>query len=818
MNAAQQQAVQVVDGPLLILAGPGSGKTRTVTHRIAYLLEQGIPGRQILALTFTNHAADEMASRLETLSPGATVWTSTFHKFCARLLRKYAPQVGLEANYTIYDADDSQRMLKRVLQEEGIRNSHFTPQRIANWISRAKNNLIRYEQFQPRPGDPLESLMAEIYPAYQRRLYLANACDFDDLLLHVANLLRDAPEIRQELDRRYRYILVDEYQDTNLTQYGIVRALSLEFPNLCVTGDPDQSIYGWRGANIKNILEFEKDYPSTKVVRLEENYRSTPAILRAASCLIEHNQQRKAKALFTKNPEADPVRLTVYADSHIEADSIALRMEEAIASGKRRPKDFAILYRTNALSVGWEAALRAHRIPYRLLQGIEFYQRKEIKDVLSYLQLLNNPQDENAFLRCVNTPSRGIGQRSLDHLLTAAKSHGSSLLEAARSVENISKIAKRSAKAIQKFVKLYDELSQTIAEPVEAILGHVLTETEFLQHLRDSDSEEDQERLSNVEELLSVTRAFDEDHGGAGTLEDFLEQSSLVAAQDDLDGEEDRVTLMTFHASKGLEFPVVCLVALEEGFLPHENSKQHPDQIEEERRLFFVGITRAKEELWLSQARIRLYRGRRAMTVPSSFLFELPREELALDTSGGRLVELDESSWESDRDEYAQVEPEEWKPRSPADLKKLEEKLWNKPSWQEEEEEDPLPESPPESEATAEEKPDDAADASASLWAKLSTAADLSGGDDEPNASTSASREDRRTRARRKQETSRKVSQEVEQFATGMAVRHPHYGLGKIIALSGTGINRKATVRFVSQAGEKSFVLAHSPLVPTKKK
>ncbi|MGH7193433.1 MAG: ATP-dependent helicase, partial [Candidatus Saccharimonadales bacterium] len=350
LTSAQRDAVEHIDGPLLILAGPGSGKTRVVTHRIAHLLHHGIPPRQILALTFTNKAAEEMKSRLAPLAPGEAVWMGTFHRFCARLLRQYAPLVGLGENYTIYDADDSAAMLRRACQEADLGVIHFTPQQIGSAISWAKNNLILPEQYQPRVGQPLGAVAARVYPIYQRRLSQANAADFDDLLLHVATLLRHNDELRATLDERYRYILVDEYQDTNLAQYAIVRALSNTYPNLAVTGDPDQSIYGWRGANIKNILEFEHDYPNVRIVRLEQNYRSTRRILRVADELISHNVRRKHKELFTENDEGLPVRLVRYGTQRDEARHIAQRIAEAVRGGLRRPRDFAVFYRTNALS------------------------------------------------------------------------------------------------------------------------------------------------------------------------------------------------------------------------------------------------------------------------------------------------------------------------------------------------------------------------------------------------------------------------------------------------------------------------------------
>ncbi|MCH5373058.1 MAG: UvrD-helicase domain-containing protein, partial [Planctomycetes bacterium] len=421
LTPAQREAAEHIDGPLLILAGPGSGKTRVVTHRVANLLQHGIPPYQILALTFTNKAAGEMRQRIETLTNQRGVWVGTFHSFCARLLRRYAPMVGLQENYSIYDTDDSRRVLKAVLAESALEITHTTPEAIAQAISWAKNRLIMPDQYTPRHGNPTGAIVQHLYPEYQQRLIAANAVDFDDLLLHVATLLRDNPELRRYLDDRYRYILVDEYQDTNVAQYAIVRALSIDHSNLAVTGDPDQSIYGWRGANLSNILDFEKDFDDVRVVRLEQNFRSTPNILRVADQLISYNERRKPKKLYTENAEGTPVRLVVYPTGRDEADAIAARIAEEIDSGRRKAGDFAVFYRINALSRSLEHAMRSLGIPYQIVNGLEFYQRKEIKDVLAYLQLLNNPRNDFALLRIINTPTRGIGKKSVERLMNHSR-------------------------------------------------------------------------------------------------------------------------------------------------------------------------------------------------------------------------------------------------------------------------------------------------------------------------------------------------------------------------------------------------------------
>src|SRR6478672_7336043 len=633
LTAAQLAAVTHVDGPLLILAGPGSGKTRVVTHRIAHLLHQGIAGKNILALTFTNKAADEMKARLARLLPLPTVWMGTFHRFCARLLRMYGQLVGLSENYSIYDMDDSRRMLAEAILDEGVDLSHTTPEAISHAISWAKNNLMGPDEYVPRRGHHIGGIVQRVYPAYQRRLLQANAVDFDDLLLHVARLLKDNEEVRARLDERYRYILVDEYQDTNLAQYAIVRALSRNHPNLAVTGDPDQSIYGWRGANLSNILEFEKDFPSVKVVRLEQNYRSTKAILRIADELIRHNVRRKKKELFTDNAEGAAVRLTAYPTQRDEADDIAAQIAGAIHNESRRPRDFAIFYRTNALSRQIEHSLREHVVPYQIVNGLEFYQRKEIKDILAYLHLLNNPRSDVALLRVINTPVRGIGKATIDRLRDYARMSGLPLLEAARRAGVVEGISKKSAVAVAKFIALFDRIGEAIHGAIEEIVGLVLSETGYREVLENSESEEEQDRLANIEELLTAAREFDVKHPEANSLEQFLEETSLVADTDAWETETDRVTLMTLHAAKGLEFPAVFIVACEQGLLPHDRSLYDDDKLEEERRLLFVGITRAREELQLSYAQYRAFRGQTSPTVPSSFLMELPRHEMKLSDS-----------------------------------------------------------------------------------------------------------------------------------------------------------------------------------------
>jgi DNA helicase II / ATP-dependent DNA helicase PcrA len=787
LTSAQLAAVNHVDGPLLILAGPGSGKTRVVTHRIAHLLELGIPARNIIALTFTNKAADEMKRRVAQLAPLASVWMSTFHRFCARMLREYAPHIGLPENYSIYDTSDSLSALKQAIDLLDLDLTHTTPDRVQSAISWAKNNLITPEQYEPRSGSPLGAIVARVYPEYQKRLLESGAVDFDDLLLHTAVLLRENPEIRRRLDERYRYILVDEYQDTNLAQYTIVRAMSVDYPNLAVTGDPDQSIYGWRGANLSNILDFEHDYPNVKIVRLEQNYRSTKRILRVADRLISYNKRRKLKSLFTDNAEGKPVQLIFHPTQRDEAEQIAAYIETEVRAGRRRPRDFAVFYRTNALSRALEFALREFSIPYQMVNGLEFYQRKEIKDVIAYLHLLNNPRDNVAFTRIINTPPRGIGRGTIGKLQIYANQRGITLLAAAREAGLIEGLNKKAAVAVAKFVAMFDHLMVSATAPVEEIIGHVLADSGYHDFLKESEDEDDQERLANIEELLTAAREFDETHPATGALEAFLEQAALVNDTDAWEVEDDRVTLMTVHAAKGLEFPVVFLIALEEGIFPHERSRNEEEQLEEERRLLFVAITRAREELHLSRACYRHYRGQFRPTVPSAFLMELPQEELDFQqpkTAGA----IDDAFSTALSDIQSEGEyADDAVDFDPHDLE------FSRPS---------LPVFSDNSGDAAQSMSVSASRAEgatvAALPLRLTTAAELvaRNADAKQNPSPPV----------------QALSPEV--FHQGMVVQHPTYGLGKIIALSGGGAKRKATVMFASGAGEKHFVISQSPLRP----
>ncbi|KAA5539929.1 AAA family ATPase [Roseiconus nitratireducens] len=782
LTPPQRDAVCHVDGPMLILAGPGSGKTRVVTHRIAYLLQHGIPEWQIAALTFTNKAADEMRLRVDALAPGRQVWMGTFHRFCAQLLRRYASMVGLQENYSIYDTSDSKQAMKRAIEAAGVSTSHASPEQIAQSISKAKNQLMTPETMQMHGLSPKETVAAKVYPVYQQQLLTANAVDFDDLLLHVANLLRHQPELRSDLDARFRYILVDEYQDTNLAQYAIVRALSIDHPNLSVTGDPDQSIYGWRGADLNNILDFEKDYPSVKTVRLEQNYRSTPNVLRVADQLIRHNRRRKQKELFTDNPDGQPVILRMFENGYEEADAIADEIVSAVSTDVARPSDFAIFCRMNSLTRSLEHALRGRGVPYQIVNGVEFYQRKEIKDVLAYLHLINNPGHDVALQRVINTPTRGIGAKTVQRLQRFADDHHVPMLEAARRADEIDSLAKRSATMVKKFVTLYDRLATKATAPLEDLLRFVVQESGYDKHLeKHSIESDDTSPLANVDELISAAVDFDRRHPDDGSLEAFLEQVALVSDTDAFEDNDQRVTLMTLHASKGLEFPRVFIVGVEDDLLPHKRSKEDDSQFEEERRLLFVGITRAKQWLQLSCCKRRMIRGDTRPVIPSPFLNELPLEEMERIESTARRDWFDHDIDQSHPDAWEL--PEIQIDSDSADPESIDTSFdfgANQDPGRDDHAQETLARF---DEADAKPAPAaNAHDQPIPEIGSLRTAADLLSNKRPP----------------------------LTAFREGIQVRHYEYGEGTIIAVSGRGPKRMARIQFAD--GEHNFRLAFAKL------
>jgi DNA helicase-2/ATP-dependent DNA helicase PcrA len=638
LTDAQREAVMHMEGPLLILAGAGSGKTRVITRRVAYLLHQGVHPGNILAITFTNKAAGEMRQRIDALMPGNRVWISTFHALGARLLRQFADVLGLDRNFTIYDQTDRVRVVKTALEDLSLDPDRFKPDSIMGAISKAKNQLLSPERYAERAHDFFAQHVARVYPAYEKRMRDANALDFDDLLYWPALALKHNQELRGELDARFRYVLIDEYQDTNQAQYEIARRLSVDHPNLCVVGDPDQSIYKFRGSDIRNILDFERDFPSARVLTLSMNYRSTKSILAAAGGLIAHNTQRKPKDLITENPHGQKVAVLTFETGVAEAEGIARIIKQAVESGKRNYRDFAILIRINALTRGLETAFVQQRVPFQIVRGLAFFDRKENRDVLAYLRLLLNPRDNVSFERVVNEPPRGIGKVTLEHLKTYAQEQEMSLLSACARADTIKTIKGKAATALRDFARMMHELAEYNKAQPDEVIRQVLDRSGYHKMLKDSGSEEDQDRLANIEELITAAKQFaGEDN--SRTITDFLENITLASDVDSWDQQQDCVAVMTMHAAKGLEFPVVFLSAVEQGLLPHERSLNKNEEIEEERRLAFVGMTRAKEELYLCHARMREFRGQILYAVPSMFLNEVPPhavEMIDLSLTSGR--------------------------------------------------------------------------------------------------------------------------------------------------------------------------------------
>ncbi len=632
LTFAQQEAATHFEGPLLILAGAGSGKTRVITRRVAWLLQQGVRASNILAITFTNKAAAEMRQRVEALVPGNRVWVSTFHSLGARLLRQFADRLGLDRNFTIYDTDDRNKIIKNALDASGMDNVKFTPDRIGGAISKAKNQLLTPAKFEATATDFFAKTVAQVYALYEKKLRSSSAMDFDDLLYLPAMALRHNEELRAELDQRFRFVLIDEYQDTNQAQYEIAKRLSVDQRNLCVVGDPDQSIYKWRNADIRNILDFEKDFPDARIITLEKNYRSSLAILRAANRLIEHNKQRKKKSLVSDGPEGEPVRVLTFDTGLDEADQVVKRIKEAVVAKQHSYRDFAIFLRINALSRTLESAFLKYGVPYQIVKGLAFFDRKENKDVMAYLRLLVNPQDNLSFMRIVNEPPRGIGKVSLDHLQTFAEEAGLNLLAACAEVHKVSAIKGKAALGLRSFHKLMTELRSVVEQPPEAVMREVLDRTGYRAMLKTSSDNEDQDRLANIEEFITAAKQFSTEKPEA-TIGDFLEQITLASDVDGWDERQACVSVMTLHSAKGLEFPIVYMLAMEQGMLPHERSLEKVEDVEEERRLAFVGITRAMKELYLCHARMREFRGQTLYGMPSMFLDELPAEVESVDLS-----------------------------------------------------------------------------------------------------------------------------------------------------------------------------------------
>ena len=629
LNEPQRDAVTHVDGPMLILAGAGSGKTRAITFRLAHLVAGGVAPWNILAITFTNKAAREMASRVESLQIPSGAMLCTFHSLCARLLREFADRAGIEPNYTIYDRDDQVRLTKEAIVIAGVPAANFPPARVHASISRAKNKLRTPEAYAQEAESFHAEQVAKVYAEYQKLLIANNALDFDDLLLRTAFMLRDNSDVGEILSQRYRYVMIDEYQDTNHAQYLLAQAIAGPHGNLCVTGDPDQSIYAWRGADISNILEFERDYPNARVVVLDENYRSTKAILHGASNLIAHNTHRKEKALWTCKTGGADVKVVYCNDEHAEAQLIAERIADLRAEGLPA-EQMAIFYRVNSLSRVVENALRENAIPYRIARGVEFYNRKEVKDVLAYLKVIVNPVDDISCLRIINFPARGIGATTVKRLVEHGRITGKSILEICANGP-VAGLKAAASKKVAAFHEMMISFAALKDRPVADIANHVI-DAIGLQDAFGGDDAPDSSAWRNVGELVNNAAEFDSRSEG-GSLEEYLHQVALIADVDHMEGGDGAVTLMTLHSAKGLEFPAVFIVGWELGLLPFQRGDQHrgrrlgsSPEDEEERRLAFVGMTRAMEHLTLTCARKRMQRGRTEMQIASPFLDEIGTE------------------------------------------------------------------------------------------------------------------------------------------------------------------------------------------------
>ncbi len=633
LNDRQREAVQATEGPLLIVAGAGSGKTRVLTHRIAYLIAtRKAPPWGILAITFTNKAAREMQERVAQLvgAEGRDIWVSTFHSMCVRILRKDIERIGYKSNFTILDADDQLSVIRGCLKEMNLDPKRHEPRAILSVISSAKNELLTAQQFADRVGqDPFQKVAAQIYLQYERKLQSNHALDFDDLIMKTIELFKQEPDVLDFYQKKFRYIHVDEYQDTNHAQYMLCRYLAEAHRNLCVVGDSDQSIYRWRGADISNILDFEKDYPEATTILLEQNYRSTGNILEAANRVIGHNTGRKPKNLWTDKGEGSKIKV-YYADSEAaEAYHVVSEIQRHVASG-RSYRDHAILYRTNAQSRVIEEIFLKSNIPYQIVGGIRFYERKEIKDLLAYLRLVSNPDDDISLLRIVNVPKRGVGAASLDKLVAYAAQRGQSIFASLDELDAVG-LGSRQRNALLDFKELIDNLSR-MAEfvPVTELTEKLLEMSGYREELVQENTLEARSRVENIDEFLSVTQDFEEKNEDK-SLVAFLTDLALIADIDTLadDGPEDphdKVTLMTMHSAKGLEFPFVFVIGMEEGIFPHSRALMDPEELEEERRIAYVAITRAEEELVLSCAQMRTLFGRTSRNMPSRFLEEIPDE------------------------------------------------------------------------------------------------------------------------------------------------------------------------------------------------
>jgi len=658
LNPVQQEAVLETEGPLLVFAGAGSGKTRVLTYRIAYLVqEKGVPPRNIFAVTFTNKAADEMRERVETLlgrsAKGA--WVSTFHSACARILRQHIELLGFKRNFVIYDQQDQERHLKAIMKELNLDFRMFSPRAIQAGIEHLKNEGMTPDQYSPNPYNIFQKRLALVYQRYQEDLKRNNAADFGDLLILVVILFRRFPEVLRSYQDLCRYVMVDEFQDTNLIQYQLIKRMVEGHHNLCVVGDDDQSIYRWRGAEIGNILNFEKDFSEAKVITLEQNYRSTQNILQAAHHVVRKNRYRKEKKLWTENPEGDPLFFYVAEDEADEARFVVQKITDYVSNGKSvRPyHDISVFYRINAQSRAIEDELVKRKIPYTVVGGMKFYERKEIKDVLAYLKLIDNPSDGLSLRRIINVPPRGIGEKTIEKIEAFSKEKKLPLYEGLKSAVEEDWLPPAVKARLREFVQLIESFRKDAAIlTLSQLTLALLAKTEYLQRLKEEGTDEALSKVENVDELINVMMGLEQGEERV-SLESFLDKVSLVTDVDLYDDKGNRVSLMTLHCAKGLEFPVVLIVGIEEGLLPHYRRGEEIEDMEEERRLFYVGMTRAKGRLFLSRAEERSTFGVGRANLPSRFLDELPMELLQFEEKKGKMESLfsREAPWRDDMDQ-----------------------------------------------------------------------------------------------------------------------------------------------------------------------
>ncbi|USS86302.1 DNA helicase PcrA [Fructilactobacillus cliffordii] len=660
MNEKQREAVEHVDGPLLIMAGAGSGKTRVLTHRIAYLIEEKhVLPWNILAITFTNKAAREMKERVNQLLEvgGDDVWVSTFHALGVRILRRHIEKLGYNQAFSIAGTSEQKTLVKRILADLNLDPKKNDPRAILGAISNAKNDLETPADYRQKhdDGNPFHTVVADVYAEYQKRLHANDSVDFDDLIMLTIQLLEQFPDVLDYYQQKFRYIHVDEYQDTNEAQYRLVTMLADKYHNLCVVGDADQSIYGWRGANMNNILDFENDYPDAHVTLLEQNYRSTKTILKAANEVIQNNEERKDKNLWTENQQGEKITYYRAQSERDETQYVVAKIKEEMKQHHYKYSDFAVLYRTNAQSRVIEETFLKANVPYTMVGGHKFYERKEIMDILSYLTLAANPNDSLSFERVINVPKRGIGATSFQKLRDFAEENGWGLSEAAQNVALATNISTRARNAIEDFGVTMAQLHGEVADKsVTEITETLLEKTGYVASLRQENNLESQARLENIEEFLTVTQDFDEkfdpDQSETGNrLVDFLADLALVSAQDDVDETAPQVTLMTLHAAKGLEFPVVFMVGMEENLFPLARAAENPDELEEERRLAYVGITRAQQKLYMTNAYARTLYGRQQNNPASRFMDEINTDLLENEMSQPTTTQGPRTPFDSDR-------------------------------------------------------------------------------------------------------------------------------------------------------------------------